>query len=84
MDDMGMDAAELGARLRILEDKVDAILHHLGIAYPPGSSDPRTMPDVMQAVHAGRTIQAIKIYRQYTGVGLKQAKDAIDEVSRGR
>lgn len=80
----GMDAGELAVRLRLLEDKVDAILRHLGIAYPLGSLDPRTMPDVMPAVHADHKIRAIKIYREHTGVGLTQAKDAIDEVTRRR
>ncbi|WP_424643193.1 ribosomal protein L7/L12 [Embleya sp. AB8] len=85
MDDMhGMDAAELGVRLRELEDKVDTILRYLGIAYPPGSLDPSTMPDVMQAVRAGRKIQAIKLYRERTGLSLGEAKDAIDELTRGR
>jgi ribosomal protein L7/L12 len=83
MDDTGMDAAELGVRIRVLEDKVDAIMRHLGIAHPMGSSDPRTMPDVMRAMYAGRTIEAIKLYRHRTGVGLKEAKNAIDEARRG-
>lgn len=33
---------------------------------------------VKSAVDAGRKIEAIKIYRAETGVGLKEAKDAVD------
>jgi ribosomal protein L7/L12 len=32
---------------------------------------------------AGRTIEAIKVYREATGAGLKQAKDAVDGLVRG-
>ncbi|WP_272923830.1 hypothetical protein [Streptomyces sp. SID3343] len=42
------------------------------------------MPEVMQAVHAGRNIQAIKFYRQRTGVRLEETKQAIDDAGRGR
>lgn len=35
---------------------------------------------VKNAVDAGRKIEAIKIYREENGVGLKEAKDAIDHL----
>ncbi len=31
---------------------------------------------------AGRKIQAIKVYREATGAGLKDAKDAVDLLAR--
>ena len=34
---------------------------------------------VMEAVHAGKTIQAIKLLREEKGLGLKEAKDIIDQ-----
>lgn len=37
---------------------------------------------VLQAVAAGRTIEAIKQLREETGVGLKEAKDEIDRLMR--
>ncbi|MCW5650589.1 MAG: hypothetical protein KIS62_12650 [Ramlibacter sp.] len=34
---------------------------------------------VRDALQAGRTIEAIKLYRESSGLGLKEAKDAIDQ-----
>ena len=39
---------------------------------------------VKNAVDAGHKIEAIKLYRAETGVGLKEAKDAIDHLAMGR
>lgn len=43
-------------------------------------------PDVQMHVHRllieGRAIEAIKAYRESTGLGLKESKDAIDAVRR--
>jgi hypothetical protein len=39
---------------------------------------------VRNAVDAGRKIDAIKIYREENGVGLREAKDAIDQLARER
>ena len=36
--------------------------------------------DIVDLVRAGNKIEAIKRYRELTGVGLKEAKDAIDEI----
>jgi ribosomal protein L7/L12 len=36
-----------------------------------------------EALTAGQMIQAIKLYREFTGVGLKEAKDAIDAWQSG-
>lgn len=33
---------------------------------------------------AGRKIQAIKLYREEHGVGLKEAKDAVEALQRGQ
>jgi hypothetical protein len=42
----------------------------------PGPAD--CPPAVMEAIQRGKLIQAIKIYRELTGAGLKDAKDAVD------
>lgn len=39
---------------------------------------------VKNAVDAGRKIEAIKLYREEYGVGLKEAKDAIDRLAKER
>jgi|SRR5215468_6678491 len=38
--------------------------------------------DIRDAIFAGRTIEAIKLYRQFTGSGLKEAKDAVEEIEK--
>lgn len=39
-------------------------------------------PRIGEMVAAGNKIGAIKLYRELTGEGLKEAKDAVDELSR--
>lgn len=49
----------------------------------PATQDPWSVPpwpEVVALLQGGRKIEAIKVYREHTGVGLKQAKDTIDEV----
>ena len=40
-----------------------------------------TMDDVQRLVSEGQEIAAIKVYRGIHGVGLKEAKDAVDAMS---
>jgi hypothetical protein len=49
------------------------------IKFDPYANVPREIAD---AVRAGQTIQAIKLYRDSTGVALKEAKDFIEEFQR--
>jgi large subunit ribosomal protein L7/L12 len=44
-------------------------------ALPAGSE---WLPEVRQLKESGNLIQAIKLYRERTGVGLKEAKDAVE------
>ena len=64
-----------GWRLGRIERKVDLILRHLGL-------DPNqdVNLEIMELMKAGRKIQAIKLYRQQTGAGLKQAKDYVESL----
>jgi Ribosomal protein L7/L12 C-terminal domain len=48
----------------------------------PGPAD--CPPAVMDAIQRGKLIVAIKIYRELTGLGLKEAKAAVDGWARGR
>lgn len=41
-------------------------------------SSPEFPPEVIEALHNGRKIEAIKLWREHSGVGLKQAKEAIE------
>ena len=56
-----------------IERKLDLLLEHLGIQVPDGLS-----PRVRAAIMAGRKIEAIKLHREETGLGLREAKDRIE------
>ncbi|MGW1500548.1 ribosomal protein L7/L12 [Streptomyces mirabilis] len=62
-------------RIARVEKKLDRILDHLGLA----EADPE-LEQVVALVRDGRKIQAIKVYREVTGAGLKEAKDAVDRL----
>lgn len=71
--------ARLRERVRVLEAQVAHLFRHLGVdpgAVPPPSSE--LDPDVVQLINSGKKINAIKLYRERTGVGLKEAHDAIE------
>jgi hypothetical protein len=42
-----------------------------------------TLEGVRQLANAGEKIAAIKLYRQIQGVGLKEAKDAVEKMVNG-
>ena len=60
-----------------------------GPAFPAGAANPATasFPELsaaeLQMIAEGRTLYAVKAYRDRTGVGLKTAKAAIDAARRG-
>jgi hypothetical protein len=72
-------------RLLRVEAKLDLILRHLGIGY----NDPTTAGGLSAGVKAladdpSAKISAIKLHREETGVGLKDAKDAVEAYIAGR
>ncbi|WP_040775691.1 ribosomal protein bL12 [Nocardia pneumoniae] len=75
----------LERKVDALHDKLDLIMNHLGIqqaATPLGSSPHVPSGDGMAEIDAllaqGKKIHAIKRYRELTGSGLKEAKDAVE------
>ena len=44
--------------------------------------DAGTTAQVQALIAAGQVIEAIKLYRERTGLGLKEAKDAVDALAR--
>jgi ribosomal protein L7/L12 len=69
-----------------LEKKVDLILKHLGLEYVEDTPRCLLSPEVQAAaLDPGRKIEAIKLHREQTGVGLREAKDAVEAfISYGR
>jgi ribosomal protein L7/L12 len=75
-------------RLVRLERKVDYLFQRMGIdpsaafaldGFGPGDGLPESFHE---ALALGKTLQAIKIYRDVTGAGLKEAKDAVQAMTR--
>lgn len=46
------------------------------------SESPQLPAEVVNAIHAGRKIEAIKLLREARGLGLKDAKHAVDAYIR--
>ena len=65
-------------QMALLQRKADLVLTHLGIQPPP---DHRPLSERVKELAADpqRKIEAIKVYREETGAGLKDAKDAIEK-----
>jgi ribosomal protein L7/L12 len=63
-----------------IEAKLDLLLKNAGAA----SEDPLAdLPaPVLEALRAGNKIEAIRCYREATGAGLKEAKEAVEELQR--
>ena len=53
------------------------------LAPPPAPpSLESVMPEIIALIQQGKKINAIKIYREVTNIGLKEAKDAVEELER--
>jgi ribosomal protein L7/L12 len=72
------DIIALKNRIAELENHLKLIYSHLNLEYPT-SPDPLMSPQIQAALRSGNKIEAIKLYREMTGVGLAEAKDAIDK-----
>ena len=68
----------LRSRVNELEDRLKFLYERLKIDYADPVTDPIRSPQIQEALRRGNKIEAIKIYRELTGVGLAEAKQAID------
>ena len=79
---------DLEARIEKLEQTVQFLMEQLDLE--DNASGFRSMqkpnagvhPDVIRYIQEGKKIQAIKVYREQAGVGLKEAKDMIDQLEK--
>jgi ribosomal protein L7/L12 len=77
-------------RLALLEQQVRLLSERLGVPCPTFGSDVgNTAPslfesgvpvEVVALARAGNAIAAIKLYRELTGAGLREAKDVVDSL----
>ncbi|MCC7118061.1 MAG: ribosomal protein L7/L12 [Anaerolineales bacterium] len=74
------DLMTLRARIAELEDRVTLLYQRLGI---PAEANAANGVDsrIFEALQKNNKIEAIKIYRELTGLGLAEAKAAIDELA---
>ena len=78
--------SDIYTRLHRLEQKVDFLLNEMGLSEKAGAflsstPDNAMMAEIVALLRQNRKIEAIKVYREHTGVGLKEAKDVIDRMS---
>jgi hypothetical protein len=62
------------AQLTALQRKLDLVMAHLGIPAPEES-------EVRGHLENGRTAEAVRAYREQTGAGLLEAKQAVDRIA---
>jgi ribosomal protein L7/L12 len=75
--------AQLQAEVKRLGRLVDAIYVRLDGVAPDGTVDISTPPaDVVDALRAGNLIQAIKLWRGYTNLGLAEAKHEMEQLQQ--
>jgi ribosomal protein L7/L12 len=72
----------LRSRVNELEDRLNFLYGRLNIEYADAASAPALSPQIQEALRRGNKIEAIKIYRELTGVGLAEAKQAIDQAEK--
>ena len=78
----GGSTKQLERRLARVEGQLDLLLRHLDVPQPGPVQGPDLAvdQDVVLLARSGRKIEAIKRYRELTGVGLKEAKDAVERI----
>jgi len=69
--------SDLIAQVDRIERQVALISANLGIPYDyPATTE--TPPEVIELVQSGNRVAAVKRLRDLTGVGLQEAKEAVD------
>ena len=70
---VGRSGAGEPARLGAIDRKLNLVLANLGIDPSEGLDG-----QIREIMRTGQKIEAIKLYRSQTGVGLKEAKDHVE------
>jgi len=73
---------ELMRQVKRQGELIEGLYRHLGLGQLAAASAGDPPADVVEALRAGNTIVAIKLWRDRTGAGLKEAKDAVEELAR--
>jgi large subunit ribosomal protein L7/L12 len=79
-----VDLDDLKARVAKLEAAVAALQAQAAVPYGAAqepaapAGDATWLAEVRRLKESGNVIQAIKVYREHTGLGLKESKDAVE------
>ena len=80
---MGVDRhlLEIKQRLALVETRLQQLFEHLDLKpRDPGSTDdPAADPEIQDLLAKGNKAQAVKRYRELTGVGIAEAQRAIEQ-----
>ena len=63
--------------------KCGADLFPADVARPSDAASSATEGDIVSMLEQGRKIDAIRMYREQTGAGLREAKNAVEAIERG-
>ncbi len=84
------DDPNIYRRLALLEQQVRLLSKRLDVSCPtfasdlgstaPGQFEGGVPTEVVALARAGKAIAAIKLYRELTGAGLREAKDVVDSL----
>jgi ribosomal protein L7/L12 len=84
---------EIEQRLALIETRLQQLFEHLDIAPRGGGGfgaggdpepiDPNSDPEIQDLLAKGNQIQAVKRYHELTGLGLAEAKAAIERAQAG-
>ncbi len=69
---------QLRQRVTKLERQIAFLMENLGVEYE--DEPDQVSPEIIELVRRGKKLEAIKLYREETGVGLKAAKEFIDSL----
>lgn len=86
----GMEDPHVYRRLALLEQQVRLLSERLGVPCPtfgsdvgataPGLLEGGVPAEVVALARAGNAIAAIKLFRELTGAGLREAKEVVDSL----
>ena len=66
-------------RMIRLEGRVSFLYEHLGLTFV-AEEQLTDDPQIVAALKKGNLLEAIKLYREKTGTGMEQAKQAVEEM----
>jgi ribosomal protein L7/L12 len=70
---------EIKERLALVESRLEQLYEHLDMAPREPITDPAEDPEIQDLLAKGNQAQAVKRYRELTGVGIAEAQRAIEQ-----